>query len=152
MGRCTITLVLRKALASLNDVRKHVAHYATGIVLAHLLVNIVHAAAHVRLGILLGPAGTVFVISVIVFCPLLAATLLWTSYRQFGWALLALSMAGAFAFGLYNHFVAMSPDRVEQQSPGAWAAAFAITAHLLLLTEAAGSCMGAYYWSRRSDA
>ena len=125
---------------------KQVASYGTWIVLAHLLVNIVHGTAHFTLQILLGPAGTVFVLGVIGIAPLLAMSLLWTRHQRFGLLLLALSMAGSLLFGLYNHFVAMGPDHVGEQGSNSWGAAFAITAYLLLLTEALGAYVGWHFW------
>ena len=54
----------------------------TVIVLAHLLVNIIHGVAHRELHIELGPAAMLFVIGVILLCPLLAMVLLWTSQKR----------------------------------------------------------------------
>ena len=49
--------------------------YGTAIVLAHLLVNIVHGAAHRELHVELRPAAMLFVIGVILLCPLIAMVL-----------------------------------------------------------------------------
>jgi hypothetical protein len=74
--------------------------YGTAIVLAHLLVNIVHGAAHRELHVELRPAAMLFVIGVILLCPLIAMVLLWVSQEPLGLALLALSMAASLIFGL----------------------------------------------------
>ena len=117
---------------------------------AHLLVNVVHGTAHLKLHIQLGPVAMLFVIGVVIVCPLLAALLLWTSRQRFGLILLALSMAGSFIFGLYNHFVAMGPDQVGRQPSGPWAIAFAMTAYLLLLAEVTGTYIGLHFLYRKA--
>jgi hypothetical protein len=119
--------------------------YGTAIVLVHVLVNIVHGVAHRELHIGLGPAAMLFVIGMIMLCPLLAMVLLWTSQRRLGLILLALSMAGSFLFGLYNHFVAIGPDHVGKQASGPWGTTFVLTAYLLLFTEAIGSYIGLHF-------
>ena len=91
----------------------------------HLLVNIAHGTAHLKLHIELGSVALLFVIVVIIVCPLLAALLLWTSQQRFGLILLALSMAASLIFAMYNHFLAIGPDRVGQQASSPWAIAFA---------------------------
>jgi len=93
------------------------AKYGTSLVLAHLLVNIIHGAAHLKLHIELGPAAMLFVIVVIIVCPLLAMLLLWTSQQRFGLMLLAPSMGASLIFGMYHHFVAMGPCRSAATRP-----------------------------------
>ena len=112
------------------------------IVLAHLLVNIVHGAAHRQLGIGLDPAETLFVVTVIMAGPLVAMALLWTSRQRWGSILLLLTMGASLLFGLYHHFVVPGPDHVGEQAAGPWGATFAVTSWLLLITEAAGSYAG----------
>ncbi len=129
-----------------------VVKYGTAIVLAHLMVNILHGAAHRELRVVLGPAAMLFVIGVILLCPLLAMVLLWVSQRRLGLVLLTLSMAASLVFGLYNHFVVRGPDHIGEQVPGPWGAAFVLTAYLLLLTEAMGIYMGLYFLYRRMSA
>ncbi len=119
--------------------------YGTAVVLAHLVVNIIHGAAHRELHVELGPAAMLFVVSVILLCPLIAIIRLWASKRRLGLVLLALSMVASLVFGLYNHFVVMGPDNVGQQAPGRWGTAFALTTYLLSLTEAIGTYMSLYF-------
>ena len=54
---------------------RRAAGYGTSLVLLHLLVNVVHGAAHLKLHIELSAVGTLFVIAVIIVCPLLATVL-----------------------------------------------------------------------------
>jgi hypothetical protein len=118
------------------------ARAGTAIVLVNLLINIVHGAAHLELHIDLSPAERLFVAVVILAGPLLAMALLWTPWQRLGFALLALTMAGSLAFGLYHHFVAMGPDHVGAQVAGFWGTTFIVTACLLFLAEALGTYIG----------
>ena len=119
--------------------------YVTVLVVAHLLINIVHGAAHRELHVTLPPAGMLFVIVVILLCPLLALALLWTPQKRLGLLLLTISMAASSVFGLYNHFLVRGGDHVSAQAPGLAGAAFVVTAYLLFLSEALGAALGLYF-------
>jgi hypothetical protein len=122
--------------------------YGTAIVLVNLVINIVHGLAHLELHIDLSAAEKVFVAVVILTGPLLALALLCTPWQRLGFGLLALTMAGSLAFGLYHHFVAMGPDHVGAQVVGFWGSTFVVTACLLFLTEAVGTWVGVQYLCR----
>jgi hypothetical protein len=66
--------------------------YATAMVVAHLLVNIVHGLAHGELRVGLAPVASIFVIVVVLVFPLIAMGLLWTVKKRLGGILLSLSM------------------------------------------------------------
>lgn len=119
--------------------------YAAAIVVAHLLINIAHGLAHRELRVGLAPPALLFVIMVVFMFPLLAVGLLWIKQKRFGLILLSLSMFGSLLFGLYHHFLAISPDHVRSQPATAWGAAFVLTAYLLLTTEAIGTYVGVYF-------
>ncbi len=119
--------------------------YATVIVVAHLLVNIVHGLAHRELRIGLAPPASMFVIVVVLIFPLIAMGLLWTARKRFGLILLSLSMFGSLLFCLYHHFLAVSPDHVRSQPPSPWGTTFVLTAYLLLITEAIGTYVGVHF-------
>ena len=119
--------------------------YVTVLVLAHLSINITHGAAHRQLHVTLPPAGMVFVIIVILLCPLLVLALLWTSQKRLGLLLLIVSMAASSVFGLYNHFLVRGLDHVSAQPSGPAGTVFAITAYLLFLTESLGAALGVYF-------
>ena len=121
------------------------AKYATAIVVAHLLVNIAHGLAHRELHVGLPLGGSVFVIVVVLVCPLLAMTLVWTTTKGFGLILLTLSMLGSFLFGLYHHLLAAGPDQVRSQPVSPWGFAFVLTAYGLLITEAIGAYIGIHF-------
>ncbi|MGA3072592.1 MAG: hypothetical protein ABSG56_02770 [Bryobacteraceae bacterium] len=118
------------------------ARAGTAIVLVNLLINIVHGAAHLKLHIDLSAAEKLFVAVVILAGPLLALALLWTPWQRLGFALLALTMAGSLAFGLYHHFIAAGADRVGAQVASVWGTTFIVTACLLFIAEAAGTYVG----------
>jgi len=86
--------------------------YGTAAVAIHALVSGLHGWAHLRLGVALSPFQAIFVALVITAAPIVAAALLWTRHARFGAVLLFASMAGALAFGLYFHYIAISPDHV----------------------------------------
>jgi len=117
----------------------------TIIVLIHLLINVIHGVAHRDLDIKLSPSGSLFVIVVILILPLVAMVLLWTARKQFGLLLLSFSMFASFLFGLYHHFVVISPDHVHSQPSSAWGIAFIFTAYGLLITEAIGTYVGIHF-------
>jgi hypothetical protein len=115
------------------------------IVVAHAVVVALHSAAHLILDVQASPAQTVFIVAVIMIAPVLAGLLLWRKVKMTGALLLAGSMMGSLVFGVYNHFVALSPDHVShvsQMSPVSWAVVFQVTAVLLALTEALGFGVG----------
>ena len=108
-----------------------------GIVLTHLFISIVHGSAHTNAHVALSTAGNAFVLAVILAGPLIGLGLAWPC-RRAGVALIALTMAGGFIFGVVNHFVLSSPDHVAHVDPQ-WRLLFATTAVLLAVTEAFGS-------------
>jgi hypothetical protein len=47
-------------------------------------------------------------------------------------------MTGSLMFGIYNHFIAISPERVSQMPFTEWGWLFQFTALLLVVTESLG--------------
>jgi len=116
------------------------------IVVLHGLVAVLHGLAHLRLGISLSTWQSAYVGLVIGALPLLAALRL-LACRADGYPLLAISMLGSLAFGVYYHFLAPGPDHVGAlSSAGPWPAVFAVTAWLLALMETAGVWAGVNLW------
>lgn len=114
---------------------------AIAIVLLHLLVTIIHGAAHNVLAINLSTWQDAYVISIIIMLPLIAALLIWRR-RAVGYMLLLLSMFGSLVFGIYYHFIFVSPDNVAYLPHHAWTFPFQLTACLLAIIEAAGVVIG----------
>ena len=126
------------------------AKHSTAIVVAYLLVNIVHGLAHRELHVGLAPLASIFVIVVVLISPLIAMALIWRAAKRLGFILLSLSMFGSLLFGLYYHYVAVSPDHIHSQPYGGWGTTFVLTAHLLLITEAIGTYVGVHFlWIAR---
>ena len=121
------------------------AEYATAIVVAHLMVNIVHGLAHRELHVGLAPLASIFVIAVVLILPLIATGFLWTAKKRLGLILLSLSMFRSLLFGLYHHFLVVSPDHIHSQPSGGWGTTFALTAYLLLIMEAIGTYVGVHF-------
>jgi hypothetical protein len=115
--------------------------YATIVVVIHAVVVALHGLAHEKISVPLSPLQSLVVSLIIVLAPIAAMVLLWTPFRSIrsigGWLLFS-SMAGALLFGLYHHFIAISPDHVSQIPFEDWGVLFHITAVLLLLIEGLG--------------
>ena len=81
------------------------------VVIFHLIVSVIHGAAHSGARVFLPFAGNLFVYIVILAGPLAGLALsLWRP--QAGAALVAVTLAGSFAFGLVNHFIIPGADHV----------------------------------------
>lgn len=106
-------------------------------VLGHLVISLVHGAAHARADVLLSGAGTAFVFIVILAGPLVGLALTWRDQRAGAW-MIALTMAGSLAFGVVNHFLLDGRDHVAHVVPE-WRTLFATSAISLVLTEIAGA-------------
>ena len=90
----------------------------TSLVVVHLVATLWHGNAHTQLGIGLPPWKTAFVFFVILIAPIVAGILVWTRYVPVGLWVLFLSMLGALLFGVYHHYVMVSPDNVGHLPAG----------------------------------
>lgn len=115
-----------------------IARYGTAIVIIHALANGLHGLAHIEIPIPLSLLQSLFVGVVIALTPIVAVILLWTQFYRIGSWLLLSSIAGSFFFGLYNHFIAISPDHVSQVSFTGWGMLFQVTAILILIVDGIG--------------
>lgn len=124
---------------------RRTVRYAIGVILIHLAVSLVHGLTHSRLGIGLSTAQRIFVVTVITVAPLVAGYLLWKNKLRSGGALLAASMAGAFIFGVFYHFIAPGADNVNHQLPlglANWTRLFDQTAVGIAVLEVVGLIFG----------
>jgi len=113
--------------------------WLAAVVLAHLVIVVVHGAAHAMANVLLSWAANLFVFVVILAGPPVGLALMrWA--RRFGSGLIAVTMAGSLVFGVVNHFVLSSPDQVNHVD-AQWRPLFAATAVLLAATEALGTAL-----------
>lgn len=104
----------------------------------HLSVAIWHGGAHTALAVGLSPFQTVFVFGVILFAPLLATLLLWTRLEDFALWLYVIAMTGSLLFGVYYHYLVVSPDNIHYLPPASDSARhrFTYSAAALAVTEA----------------
>jgi hypothetical protein len=114
------------------------------IIALHVMVTVVHSAAHMSLNILMNGWQNVYIFVVIVLLPLVAAYLIWKRARR-GYLILVLSMLGALLFGGYYHFVLAGADNVAtvvHHASRSWAQLFQVSAVLLAVVELAGVVAG----------
>ncbi len=107
------------------------------VVMVHFLVTIIHGMAHSKANVPLSATGTAFVFLVVLAGPLLGLGITWP-YPRAGAGLIGLTLAGAFVFGVLNHFVLTSPDHIAHVDVQ-WRPLLTTTAVLLGLTEALGA-------------
>lgn len=115
-----------------------IALYGTMIAVIHVIANGLHGLAHVEIPVPLSALQSLFVGIVIFLTPIIAAVLLWTKFYRIGSWLLLGAIAGSLFFGLYNHFIVISPDHVSQVSFDGWGLLFQVTAYLILIADGLG--------------
>jgi hypothetical protein len=125
-----------------------IAQYGTTITVIHTIANGLHGLAHVEIPIPLSLVQSLFVGIVIFLIPIVATILLWTQFDRIGSWLLLSSIAGSLLFGIYNHFIAISPDHVSQVSFAGWGLLFQVTAILIVIMDGLGSGVG--LWALRN--
>ena len=113
----------------------------------HLVVSIVHGAAHSEAHVPLSRAANSFVFGVIVAGPLVGLALAWPAERIGSWVI-AITMASALVFGCVNHFVLAGPDHVSQVAER-WRPIFTTTAVLLAAIEGLASALAIRLARRR---
>ena len=118
----------------------------TLLVAVHLAASLWHGSAHTRLAIDLPPAKTLFVFIVILIAPIVAALLVWTRYISIGLWVLFISMLGSFLFGVYHHYLLVSPDNVRHLPAGSPEAhsQFITSAGIIAFLELASALYAAY--------
>ena len=112
-------------------------------VIIHLIVNVVHGQVHSRAKVMLSTVSMLFVLIVILIGPIVGLILQRTIHPRGGAIVIAVTMAGAFFFGLANHFLIHGDDNVSRVAE-AERALFGITSALLLVTEFLGSTLA--FW------
>jgi hypothetical protein len=114
------------------------ARSVTIVAIVHAIVVALHGLAHQIIPVPLSLAQSLFVGIVIVLAPVVAAVLVWTPFDRIGSWLFCGSMTGSLLFGIYNHFITISPDHLSQIPLEGWGVLFQVTAILLLVTEGLG--------------
>lgn len=119
----------------------------TATVLAHALVVLLHAWAHLTLAVNLSWLQNAFIVSVIITAPIVAGVLVWTQQRRTGIFIFAASMVGALVFGAHYHFLDLGVDHISMVPTDGWGALFRLTAVLLVIIEGWGSIIGWWGYS-----
>jgi hypothetical protein len=113
------------------------------MVLVHLILSLVHGAAHVAADVRLSLSATLFVFLVILIGPVAGLGLRRSAFARAGTWVIAGSMGGALIFGIVNHFIVAGVDHVGNIAEP-WRVLFTVTAALLAVTEAFGSGLAAW--------
>ena len=113
------------------------------VVLTHLGVSLIHGFAHARASVVLPQMSMLFVFGVILAGPIVGMALQRLALPRGGAWIVAATMAGALAFGLWNHFVIEGADHVSHVAQP-WRILFGTTAALLVVTEALGSAVAVW--------
>ena len=124
--------------------------WLTAAVLGHLVVSIVHGAAHSEAQVPLSRAANLFVFTVVLAGPLVGLALASFNERIGSWVI-AVTMASALVFGCVNHFVLVGPDHVSQVAER-WRPMFTTTAALLAAIEGLASALAFSIARRRTIA
>ena len=110
------------------------------VVVLHLLVSLAHGWAHGTAGVIGSGPSIAFVVIVIIAGPLVGLAWMWRN-EVVGARIIGATMAAALLFGMVNHFIIASPDRVDHIVAHAQTL-FEVTAVMLVLSEVAGSVLG----------
>lgn len=117
----------------------------TLVVIVHAVISALHGLAHLLIPVPLTVLQVLFIGGVITILPLIALVLSWKQQVQGASTVLLGSMAGSLLFGLYNHFVVVSPDHFSQIPPTSVGILFQVTAFLLAVSEGIG--IGVSVWA-----
>ncbi|HJP86745.1 MAG TPA: hypothetical protein VJ852_12185 [Gemmatimonadaceae bacterium] len=139
-------------MAELTAGRKSPRLALTVLAAIHLTVVLWHGGAHTGLAVSLSRLQTLFVFAVILIAPIVATLLLWTPLRGFAIWLYFISMSAALLFGVYYHYIAVSPDNVHYLPAGADAARrqFVISAGAVAICELIATLVSGFA-TRASD-
>ena len=118
----------------------------TAAVIVHLVASLWHGSAHTHLGIELSTQQTLFIYLVIIIAPVIAGILVWTRYVSIGLWVFFLAMLGSFLFGVYHHYVLVSPDNISHLPPGTPQSHshFVASAGVIALIELASTLYGVF--------
>ena len=131
----------------MERIRLRLWRWLAAAVIVHLVVSMIHGAAHQGADVPLSWTANLFVYTVILAGPLVGLALTWPAERLGNWTVAA-SMTGSLIFGCVNHFILAGPDHVAHVA-AAWRTSFGVTAGLLAITEAFGAGVAARLLAER---
>ncbi|MGL4881755.1 MAG: hypothetical protein ACRC8K_11895 [Waterburya sp.] len=112
------------------------------LVVFHFIVTGVHGIAHQIIPVPISALQYLFIVPIITLAPVVAVVMLQNNFSKTGAVLLLCSMLGALIFGIYNHFIVISPDHISQIPATSWGQIFKITTVLLAISETLGVVIG----------
>lgn len=112
------------------------------LVVFHFIVVGVHGIAHQIIPVPISALQYLFIVLIITLAPVVAVVMLQNNFSKTGAVLLLCSMLGALIFGIYNHFIVISPDHISQIPATSWGQTFKITTVLLAFSETLGVVIG----------
>ena len=116
----------------------------TALVVVHLAATLWHGDAHASLAVSLPALKNLYVYIVILIAPIVAAIGIWTRYSGISLWIFTISMLGALLFGVYHHYVLVSPDNIQHLPAGSAQAQFIASAAVIALLELASALYGAF--------
>lgn len=118
----------------------------TAVLTIHHVVAYLHGEVHSDIPVILSSWQNLFIYVVTMILPIVAVGLVWTRYALNGFLLLALSMAGSLLFGIYHHYILVSPDNIAHlpAAPIELHSQFIWTAHALAILQAVGGILAIY--------
>ena len=117
---------------------KHIARYATFVVLAHAAAVVWHLVLVAKITPGLTDQQILAATGAINLLPAIALVLLWTHFLRLGGLVLFVPLAIGLVIGGAEHFVTPGPLNVFYMSATPWALPFRVTAVLLLVLEVLG--------------
>ena len=123
------------------------------LVAVHVVASSLHGWSHLHAGVPTTFVQNIFILTVIIAIPPVAAASIARHRLRLGYALLLSSMVGSLLFGITFHFVVDTPDSVLNvcgAGAGAGARVFLVSAVVLALVELVGTVWSAYCWRRLS--
>lgn len=122
-----------------------------GLVLAHVLVNLLHGLPHVDVPIELAPWQNGFVVVVVIALPLGGLWLVRQGRIDVGAGAILVGGLGAAVFGTYYHFFSATPDNVARVT-GPWSEYFLFTSFAISVLAIAVALAGAWLLAPPRDA
>jgi alkylhydroperoxidase family enzyme len=106
-----------------------------GALAVHFVALVVHAMAHLHLEIMPSANETAAIVAVYYLLPGFAAWSLWRGSMQIGAFTAIAGLAVAMAHGAVRHFLASSPDRIDQLPAGSMRTVFVVSAIALAIAD-----------------
>jgi hypothetical protein len=135
-----------QAVTGTRSIRHSPRLALTVLAAIHLSVVLWHGQAHSTMAVGLTRFQNAFVFGVILLAPLLATLLVWTPLEDFALWIYMTAMCASLIFGVYYHYILISPDNVHYLPAGADAArhSFTYSAAAVAFTEAVATLYCAF--------